>query len=179
MPDPKSVVFWKAVAKAFNKPGIIFDLYNEPYPKAWACWRDGGDACIDEDKSKLNFTAVGMQTLVDAVRAVGSTNPLLIECTEGDGGADFSKWPSHAPKDKLKNIIAGIHLYSQLGNCHNATCYEVQIAAVAKEYPIIIGELGQFECHQGWFEKVATFCDKLGNAGYIVWSWFSPYQQQG
>ena len=47
--DDHSIALWISVASRFkNKPNVIFDLFNEPYPDryswsdAWRCYRDGG-----------------------------------------------------------------------------------------------------------------------------------------
>src|SRR5262249_3900818 len=94
--------FWADVAKAFaGDLGTVFDLYNEPYVSTsnantqdpWACWRDGctikADSAIAAD-----WTAAGMQALVDAVRGTGAENVIML------GGLayanDLSGWIAHA-----------------------------------------------------------------------------------
>ena len=75
MPDADhSSDFWSSVASAFkNNPAVLFDLFNEPYPDnnqdttaAWTCWQNGGTC------PGVSFTTVGMQSLVNTVRAAGS-----------------------------------------------------------------------------------------------------------
>jgi hypothetical protein len=101
MPDAHSVPFWESVASTFkNDPAVVFDVFNEPFspadersgedpahPVSWECWEKGGcplRAYDPEGNLTTNYTAVGMQTLVDAIRATGATQPLMV------GGLNFS-----------------------------------------------------------------------------------------
>ena len=61
----------KSLASTYkNHPAVIFDLYNEPHDVSWDIWRNGGQ--VTEKASRRNpaktYEAVGMQTLLDAVR---------------------------------------------------------------------------------------------------------------
>jgi endoglucanase len=71
------------VANAFKgNDAVVFDLFNEPYPDAsnnwsdmpaaWRCLRDGGAY------TGITYEVAGMQDLVDAVRATGAINVLLV-----------------------------------------------------------------------------------------------------
>ena len=73
MPDRNSLAFWKEVAAVYkNHPAVIFDLYNEPHDVSWDVWRNGGEVTEKgKDGKKREFEAVGMQALLDAVRATG------------------------------------------------------------------------------------------------------------
>src|SRR5205823_2629248 len=80
LPSAAILNFWRAWATFFkNTPLVIFDLFNEPSPLnipahvanqrgpgEWDIWRNGG--ALGGGR-----TAVGMQTLVDAVRASGAS----------------------------------------------------------------------------------------------------------
>lgn len=75
LPGPELPAFWTACAAAFkNTGGVIFALYNEPSTRnipasdrlaQWQIWRNGG--ALTGGRS-----AVGMQSLVDAIRATGA-----------------------------------------------------------------------------------------------------------
>jgi endoglucanase len=81
MPDADSLAFWRAVAARYaNRPGVIFGLYNEPHDVSWACWRDGGCTTTSSalTGSVMSYKAVGMQQLVDAIRAAGANNLVLV-----------------------------------------------------------------------------------------------------
>ena len=81
MPDRNSLAFWKEVAAAYkNHPAVIFDLYNEPHDVSWDVWRNGGKVTEkDEGRPEASeFEAVGMQALLDAVRATGAKNVVIV-----------------------------------------------------------------------------------------------------
>ncbi len=87
MPDRNSVEFWKDCAAAYkNQPGVIFDLYNEPHDVSWDRWLKGGPVTEKDQKTKKesSFEAVGMQELLDVVRATGAMNLVVV------GGLDWS-----------------------------------------------------------------------------------------
>src|SRR5206468_12244108 len=110
MPDrDHSIEFWRQVAGRFKtSPGVVFELHNEPFPdgnqdtiSAWTCWRDGGNC------PGLDYAAAGMQELVDAVRAAGADNLVLL------GGVQYSdalgRWREYGPRDAAGNLgAAGI-----------------------------------------------------------------------
>ena len=83
MPDADhSITFWSQVAETFlGDPSVIFDLFNEPYlggkaPTAsdWSCWLNGCTAYFQD----VSYQVAGMQQLLDAVRAVGATQPVMV-----------------------------------------------------------------------------------------------------
>jgi hypothetical protein len=89
MPDQNSVVFWKDCAAAYqNHPAVIFDLYNEPHDVTWDIWLNGG-TITDRPNTRRGgpprtFEAVGMQNLLDTVRATGAKNLVIA------GGLDWA-----------------------------------------------------------------------------------------
>jgi uncharacterized protein (TIGR03437 family) len=81
LPPPDLAAFWTDCAVRFQKDtGIVFSLFNEPDPRQipgytaeqhraadWEFWRNGGTLTDGR-------TALGMQALVDAIRAAGAPN---------------------------------------------------------------------------------------------------------
>jgi hypothetical protein len=84
MPTATAVAFWNVVAAHYaSNPMVFFDLYNEPRLTStaagggdilWSIWRNGGTVG--------GVTYVGMQTLVDTVRATGAQNIIMAEGNE-------------------------------------------------------------------------------------------------
>ena len=89
MPDQNSVVFWQDCAAAYrDHPAVLFDLYNEPHDVTWDIWLKGG-TITDRPNSRRGgpprtFEAVGMQKLLDTVRATGAKNLVIA------GGLDWA-----------------------------------------------------------------------------------------
>ena len=169
MPDQDhSPAFWQSVAEAFKgNPAVVFDVFNEPYdptdPRSgddqdptdkvtWNCWATGtengaggGGPCLtsayDENASRRPlYQVAGMQALVDAIRAAGATQPVLV------GGLDYANdltgWLDHAPDDPLNQEAASFHNY--MGKeCDNVGCWNGQIAPVAANVPVVTGEFDE------------------------------------
>ena len=161
--------FWSSVAATFkDNHAVLFDLYNEPYPDdnrdttaAWRCVRDGG-TCPGVD-----FIAAGMQTLVDAVRATGASNPLLV------GGPQYAgtlrRWLEYKPVDPLNQLVASIHIYKP-SPCDKRSCWEGQIVPLARQVPIVIGEIGQMDCRHNFIDSLMTWAN-THQLSYLGWGW--------
>ncbi len=90
MPDSNSITFWQDLAPVYaNHPAVLFDLYNEPHDVSWDIWLHGG-TITDKPNNRRQmrdpktFQAVGMQTLLDTVRATGANNVVIA------GGLDWA-----------------------------------------------------------------------------------------
>lgn len=172
MPDARyTPQFWTGVANTFKgNDAVVFDLFNEPYPDmpaewnktlGWQCWRDGG-ACAG-----LPYEAAGMQDLVDAVRSTGATNVLMLGGLEWAN--DMREWPAHKPIDPLNNIAASWHAYS-FNACANETCWDDQIAPLARQVPVVLGEFGQDDCGFDYMQRLVDWAD-AHHIGYLAWTW--------
>jgi endoglucanase len=185
MTDERSPEFWTSVAETFKgNPAVIFDLFNEPYSPAkvfgggaptldWQCWRDGGCQLPvsndTEQPSKTLYTATGMQSLIDAVRGTGATQPVLL------GGLDYAndltQWLAFMPKDPLGQIAASFHNYEKRP-CDNVACWSTTIAGVAAQVPVVTGEFGEEICNPtGFDERYMSWADGAG-IGYLAWGWW-------
>jgi hypothetical protein len=175
MPDAKyAPQFWTGVANAFKgNDAVVFDLFNEPYPDmpaewnktlGWQCLRDGGTC------SGLPYEAAGMQDLVDAVRSTGATNILMVGGLEWAN--DMREWLAYKPTDPLNNIAASWHAYS-FNACATVSCWDTQVAPLAQQVPVVIGEFGQDNCGFDYMQQLADWAD-AHKMGYLAWTW-SPW----
>jgi endoglucanase len=157
MPDADhSPAFWSSVARAFRGNGnVVFDLYNEPHDVSWKCWRDGCGRWA------------GMQRLVNAVRAAGGRQPLML------GGLawsnDLSGWLRWRPRDPLHQLIASFHLYN-FNACDTAACWNTTVEPVAVVVPVVTGELGENDCAHGFIDGYMPWADAAG-VSYLGWTW--------
>jgi endoglucanase len=195
MPDrDHSVEMWREVAASYAGYGsVVFDLFNEPYPHwnqdtddAWRCWRDGSAAddptnathCIgaewwDESGNAFNggrgyeYAAAGMQELVDAVRGAGAGNLILL------GGLqyanDLRQWPQFRPVDPSQNLAASWHSYSD-SVCATSSCWDEQVAPVAAQVPLVVGEIGESDCADTYLRPLMPWLDARA-ASYLAWTW--------
>jgi hypothetical protein len=79
LPDASTLRVWDAIARTFRTDrGVMFELYNEPDvpPTAmgWALWRGGGLV----NNSAGSCIAVSMQDLINAIRARGARNVIIV-----------------------------------------------------------------------------------------------------
>lgn len=169
--------FWHSVASTFApNRAVLFDLYNEPHPgnvdvtkpapdDLWACARDGGSC------PGVGFTAAGSQELVDAVRSAGAANPILV------GGPQFAgvldRWLTYKPVDPRHQLVASIHIYGPPPHdtaCTSPGCWNATIAPVAKQVPVVIGEMGNMDCRSSVVDPLMDWADQH-SVSYLAWGW--------
>ena len=167
--------FWNSVANTFkSNSSVIFDLYNEPHDISWSCWKNGSSSAYGGACNNVSFAVAGMQTLVNTVRNTGATNILLL------GGlgwsSDLTGWVANKPYDPRNDLAASIHIYGG-GRCSDSGCLNSQVAPVAAQFPVISGEMGEFDCGTGWINTLMSWFDQHG-IGYLAWTW-NPYSCTG
>lgn len=190
MPDrDHSITFWQQVANAFkNNTGVIFDLYNEPFPDnnvdsvlAWTCLRDGSPASgptvsypgpypVNGKPNQGNYAAVGMQELLNAVRSAGATNLVMVAGVAYTG--HLGQWMAYKPHDPLNNLAASVHIYPGPGGsqCSDSTCINDELGPVVQSYPLIAGEMGQSTCAVDLINPVIDWLEVKGQH-YLAWQW--------
>jgi len=107
-PTESSVLFWQYMASHYkSSPGVFFDLYNEPQlpttvagseDNVWNIWQHGGNALsvqtgVHQVLGTTDIAYVGMQTLVNTVRAQGANNIVIAEGPHYD--QDLTELTSH------------------------------------------------------------------------------------
>ena len=144
-PTEEHVAFWRDCAKRYaNRPGVLFDLFNEPHGISWNEWLNGGElkdggsatAKVETTESQDVDRSVGIQALIDAVRATGAKNVVLV------GGLDWAYDDSGVlngfePKDANGNgIVYATHVYPWKSGWQKA------FLDVAAKHPVLLGEVG-------------------------------------
>jgi endoglucanase len=184
-----SALFWSSVAERFkHQDRVLFDLFNEPAPnnnekddadgaaeRSWRCWRDGaaGGTC---DATQLRGMAgsevAGMQSIVDAVRATGATNVIML------GGIQFANtlwsntkrnWVAYKPVDPLDRLVASLHSYDT-GWCRTISCLQAKVAPIAAQAAVVVTEIGSESCDAAWLTGFLKWLDQ-SRAGYLAWTW--------
>jgi len=170
MPDrDHSPAFWSSVGATFKGDDrVLFDLFNEPYPdnnadtpEAWRCWRDGG-TCVG-----MSYQAAGMQELVDAVRSSGATNVLMLGGVQYASG--LSHWLANLPTDPLGNLAASWHIYN-FSWCTTTACWDSNAAPVARQVPLVLGELGEDDRGSAFVTALMDWMDAR-QGSYLAWEW--------
>jgi len=171
MPDAaEAIPFWTSVANTFKgNNAVIFDLFNEPYASratgstttGWQCWLNGGTC------AGIGYQVAGMQSMVNAVRAAGASNVLMLGGEEYSN--DLSQWLAYEPADPDGNLVASWHSYS--GNtCDTQSCWTSQVAPVMAKVPVIVGEMGESDCGGSYMDSLASWLE-TENTGFLAWTW--------
>jgi hypothetical protein len=170
MPDADhSPSFWTSVADTFKLNGmVIFDLFNEPYPDsnadstaAWTCLLNGGTC------PGVSYTTAGMQSLVNAIRATGATNIIMVPGVQYTNVLD--SWLTYKPTDPLNNLAASWHSYAGQV-CSTQSCWESMVQPVISSVPVIAGEIGENDCQDIYINPLMTWLDTNGG-NYLAWAW--------
>ena len=153
--------FWTSVASAFaGDKSVLFDLYNEPHDVSWTCWRDG---CILPE----GWAGAGMQSLVNAVRAGGADQPIMV------GGLayanDVSGWSAYAPHDPARQLVASFHVYN-FNPCRTVSCWDSQVGGLAAGVPVVTGEVGEDDRTPKLLNQFLPWADAHG-VSYLGWTW--------
>ncbi len=172
MPDENSLTFWKEVATAYkNHPAVLFNLYNEPHNVGWDIWLKGGQVTERATRKTpiKTFRAVGMQTLLDAVRATGAKNVIVV------GGLDYAYDYSGILQGRQlsdpegNGVLYDNHAYPTKGDTVERWITKMETAA--KTLPVIVGEFGAEargrpgEKEEHWVRRVLQALEDHG------WSW--------
>jgi hypothetical protein len=173
MPDaPNATTFWSQVATAFKGDNAtVLDLFNEPYPsradnfnetEGWQCWLNGGSSCVG-----ISYTVAGMQSMVNAVRATGATNVLMLGGLEYSN--DLTQWLAFEPTDPAGNLVASWHSYN-FNTCSTMACWTSQVAPVMAKVPVVTGEFGENDCADSYVSPLMAWLDSQSSS-YLAWTW--------
>lgn len=183
MPDAGSLDFWRSVAQDYKDDrSVMFDAFNEPYSRYdeakaayafqldWTCWRDGGCAApAEDDKSELSgrtYPVQGMAAVVSAIRDEGAKQPILLAGL--DYANDLRQWLDFRPDDD--QLVASFHNYN-FQRCSTRACWDAEIAPVAKQVPVLTGEVGQDDPALPHLASYMAWADQRG-IGYLAWVWW-------
>jgi hypothetical protein len=110
-----------------------------------------------------------MQTIINAVRATGSTNLLML------GGLSWAnsleKFLTYLPQDTLAcpQLVASWHSYAT--NYHRTQAlWDSTVAPVASQIPLIVGEIGQYDCAYNYINSLMDWLDAK-QISYLGWAW--------
>ena len=138
LPDSGAATDWSELASAFaGDSGVMFELYNEPAPAAtatnWQLWLQGGTTTTGTGAC----AGVGVQPLVNEIRAVGADNVIVLPALSGEQSlAGVPKVTDPAdPSDP--QLAYGIH-YPNL--TQESTEWDSEFGNAAERHPVIVTE---------------------------------------
>ena len=178
MPDARSVTFWQQVAPVYaGYSNVIFELFNEPHPSGqasstatWQCWLSGcqitGDQSLGTQYPPYNYAAVGMQTLVNTVRAAHANNLALVGGI--NWGYDLSQYPTY--KLTGSNIVLDTHPYPYAGK-NTPALWDSSFGFLTSTYAVMSAESGEYDCANTFMSQVISYFD-AHSMGWVAWAWF-------
>lgn len=170
MADSRATAFWTSVAARYrSNPLVAFDLYNEPHDISDIVWRNGGQVT----SGGVTWTATGMQTMYDAVRATGATNLVL---------ASGNSWANDFPAVPLTgtNIAYGVHAYTcptgpTAPDCRanplDPSSILASWVAPSKVYPVIVSEFGWPAKDDGRYVRTVIAYAEQHGWGWSAFAW--------
>jgi hypothetical protein len=138
LPDAGAATDWHELATMFaSDPGTMFELYNEPGLSAtannWQEWANGGTVFNGRGPCQ----AVGMQSLIDEIRAAGADNVIILPGLAGE--TTFAGMPTlRDPADPTDPQLAyGIH-YPDL--TQESSEWDSEFGDMSGRLPVIVTE---------------------------------------
>ncbi len=194
-----SLDFWTSIAQTYKtNPAVMFELFNEPFMNVdftgdqwqYIMFGTGGSfSGYPATSTKGNqkniatpWTIASYQAMINAVRATGATNPILIGSLSYT--ADLSGWLSHVPTDPMNQMAATWHPYPTYGAAFGSAAYaqpgfspqifnEVK-AIFAAGIPVIATETGDQDSAgtvgAPLVTTITTFADQMGMS-LLGWTW--------
>jgi endoglucanase len=154
VPKPETIAFWQAIASHYKyNPMILFDIINEPKQTDWNTWLHGGGTVTGA--TGKTAPVVGMQDVVNAIRAVGAPQIIIAESSTLVDG--FSGIGNNLIQDP--NIVYSIHEYFDYAkDNHNRTPsgWNAAFGNLSATHPVFIGEWAVLPNAQ-----YPTFCNGL------------------
>jgi hypothetical protein len=173
MDSDHSLDFWTSIANAFkDNPAVLFELFNEPYlhpassdgdgvfpdNQNWnQAIRNGGITAMyyrslngrtsgSQVNEGYSWTVVGYQAALNAIRATGATNVVIM----GGQGYDNDEtwWTQYPPSDPLQQIALNYHAYESgwgydpTGNSAEYTAAQSIAVLAGPKVPVIFTEMG-------------------------------------
>ncbi len=112
-----------------------------------------------------------MQALVDAVRAAGAHNVILLSGLAWSN--DLTGWLANEPSDPAHNLAASWHSYN-FNLCSSLACWTSQVAPVIAQVPVVAGEIGENGCADGYISALTNWLDSE-SASYLAWAWNADF----
>ncbi|WP_281784584.1 glycoside hydrolase family 5 protein [Sinimarinibacterium flocculans] len=194
-----SIAFWTSVAGRFKQhPGVMFELFNEPFfdfgfsGNAWTMMMKGSGGRFSSypatsvkgewKEIKQPWAVASYQALLDAVRATGAVNVVLIGAPQY--AQDLSRWLQHRPVDPLRQIAAVWHPYATFGADWGSAAhaqpneapavYADVLAILAAGIPVIATETGDRNTPGTMgaplVSTITRWADEHG-IGVLGWGW--------
>jgi hypothetical protein len=170
MPNQSTQKFWQEIAPIYRSdPRVWFDLFNEPRlggrkksaASVWDTWENGSSRYV------------GMQVLVNTIRATGAKNVILAE------GLIYAHTLSQVPSHALTggNIVYEVHAYFVQPGFSTPASWVSNWGDLSSRYAVVVGEWSEYQsqktsCVRDPRTLVPEFLNYLSDhdIGLIAWA---------
>ena len=170
MPDKDSVRFWSEVAAAYSGDlGVWFDPYNEPHDVTWSQWQNGGTNLYCGKVNATQASYVGMQTLVDTIRAQAS-NIILV------GGRSWASTLGSLPLLSGSNLGYSIHPYETVPQPTNQPLgfdWNGRFGNLAATHVVVATEFGHRTCSTDVYDTAIMQYFISHHIGFTAWAYWA------
>ncbi len=111
------------------------------------------------------YQTAGNQDMVDAIRATGARQPIII--SGPDFAGDLSQWERYAPHDPQHALAADV---SSFDYSDYVVAHAPALRAFARRHPVIVGGFGDTHCVSTYSEKLMSIIDSI-HQSYLAWAW--------
>jgi hypothetical protein len=141
LPDGGALSAWNELASMFgDDTGVMFELYNEPGLPAtasgWSQWLNGGSVVYGNQIGD-SCTAIGMQPLINQIRADGAGNVIVVPSLGGETNLAGMPALSDPTNPSDPQLAYGIH-YPNLAT--GITAWDKAFGSFSAKAPVIITE---------------------------------------
>jgi endoglucanase len=172
-PDMHNLKFVELLAERYkHRPFVAIDLFNEPHDIENSVWRNGG--AVD------GWGVVGMQTMLDAVRATGNKNLVFVS---GNMWANDLRMIADKPLQNDWNVVYAAHSYPFM--CGRVIGVGEAYSCQGKQYPphldahvapaigkraVMLTEFGTQRAIPGEVQAPIDWAERH-NIGWAAWLW--------
>ena len=152
---------------------VLFEVFNEPHPASpsvsnpWQCWQSGCQVTGDQSipGPAYNYTAVGIQALVNAVRAKANNLVLVAGLNWGYDLSQINSFPITG-----SNIVYDTHPYPY-GGKNTPQLWDADFGFLTSTAPVMSSESGEYDCGNSFMSMASSYFD-AHSMGWIAWSWY-------
>jgi hypothetical protein len=148
LPDAGAERAWQQLAPMFaGDPGVLLELFNEPSllisSANWQLWQYGGLVTMSDGST---CEAVGMQTLIDDIRADGATNVIIVPGLGGETTLEGMPTLTDPASPLSPQLAYGIHYPSLAGGVGR---WDAKFGNASASVPVIVTE---------WYANTTHLC---------------------
>ena len=175
MPDTgKDVAMWQDLAQIYRSdPGVLFDLYGEPYGVSWSTWLNGGTVtagCYVVGGPTLQlesgtYQAIGMHDLADKIRAIAPHNIIVVPGL--NWGYDLSEILNGYALTE-QNVVYDTHPFDYSDK--QPSDWDQAFGDTAQAYPVIADEFGSYDCATQYDDQAISYFS-AHHMSWLAWAW--------